>query len=154
MKVPREYELCDPTVRVLRSLGGKGSIQDIAEGVINHMRLPEELVSQPHGNASKTELDYRLACSRTVLKACGFVDNPKRGIWALTRKAYDHPYIDPFDIRKDYLKQRSISESAASESGFHYEYEEDSVEDGIWNRMVSEQFLAGYSETDSAYDNI
>ena len=68
MKVPREYELCGPTMQALRSLGGAGSIQDIAQAVINQMRLPEELVWQTHGNTCQTELEYRLAWARTVLK--------------------------------------------------------------------------------------
>ena len=47
MKVPTEYELCDPTVQSLRTLGGTGSIQDIPQDVIHRMRLPDELVRRP-----------------------------------------------------------------------------------------------------------
>ncbi len=154
MKVPREYELCAPTVRALGSLGGAGSIQDIAQAVINQMRLPEELVWQTRGNTCQTELEYRLAWARTVLKTCGFVDNPERGIWRLTEKGHKNPSIDSDGIRRDYLKQRSLSLSEVSESSIYYEYEEDSIEDEMWNSMVMEQFLAGYSEEDMRYDEV
>lgn len=151
MKVPREYELCEPVVRALRFLGGKGSIHDISEIVVSHMFLPSELVKRPHGSTNQTELEYRLAWARTVLRTCGFVDNPERGIWRLTEKGYKSPSINSNDIRRDYLNQRSLP---PSKSSVYYEYEEDSIEDEMWNRMVEEQFLAGYSEGDARYDEV
>ena len=154
MRVPREYELCEPTVQALRFFGGRGSISDISEIVVNQMRLPSELVKQPHGSTNQTELEYRLAWARTVLRTCGFVDNPDRGIWRLTEKGYRNTSIDSNDIRRDYLKQQSRSLSEVSEPSIYYEYEEDSIEDEMWNRMVTEQFLAGYSEDDERYDEV
>ena len=156
MKVPREYELCDPTVQALRSLGGVGSIEDIERVVIQKMRFPEELVWQPHGNAKQTELQYRLAWARTVLKTCGLVDNPKRRIWSLTEKGARHPLVDSYEIRKRYLENKRdlTSSGSVAEPDVLYEYLSDEEEDELWNRMVSQQFLAGYAETDSVYDSI
>ncbi len=154
MKVPREYELCDPTVKALRSLGGAASIQDIAQAVIDQLRLPEELVCQTHGNSSQTELEYRLAWARTVLKTCGLVENPKRGFWALTEEGLCQSRIDSSEIRRMYLEQRPVLHVEAAAPSIHYQYEEDSIEDELWNRMVTEQFLAGYSEDDEVYDKV
>lgn len=154
MKVPREYELCDPTVKALRSLGGAGSIQDITQAVIDQMRLPGELVCQTHGNSSQTELEYRLAWARTVLKACGFVENPKRGFWALTERGLRQSTIDAEETRRMYLEQRPVLQVEAAAPSSYYQYEEDSIEDELWNRMVTEQFLAGYSEDDEVYDKV
>ena len=151
MRVPREYELCYPTVEALRSLGGSASIQDIAQAVINQMRLPEELVWQAHGNTCQTELAYRLAWARTVLKTCGFVENPKRGFWALTEEGRCQSRIDPEEIRKMYLEQRparlSIGFAPATES-----LQPDPGEDEFWDRLTTEEFFAGYAEEDVLHD--
>ena len=154
MRVPREYELCEPTLQALRTLGGIGSNQAVAEVVIAQLRLPEELVREPHGNTNRTELEYRLAWARTVLKTCGFLDNPEQGIWKLTKKAHGHPSIDSVDIRKEYLDQKSMLGSAVDPSPSDYEYQSDSEEDELWNRMVAAQFFAGYAESDALYDKI
>ena len=151
MKVPREYELCDPTIQALRSLGGAGSIQDIAQAVIKQMRLPEELVWQTHGDTNQTELEYRLAWARTVLKACGYVDNPKRGIWALTEEGLCQSKIDSEEIRRMYLEQRPVrlgSVFAPSTKSLP----PDLNEDEFWDRLTTEQFFAGYAEEDVIYD--
>lgn len=151
MKVPREYELCGPTVQALRSLGGAGSIQDIAQAVINQMRLPEELVWQTHGNTGQTELEYRLAWARTVLKTCGFVENPKRGFWTLTEEGMCQSRIDPEEIRMMYLEQRparlSLRFAPVAES-----LQPDLDEDEFWDRLTTEHFFAGYAEEDVLYD--
>lgn len=67
MKVPTEFELGNPIVEALRSLGGKGSKSAIAGAVITLMQLPENVVQQPHGTGGQTEFDYRLAWGLTVL---------------------------------------------------------------------------------------
>ena len=151
MKVPREYELCAPTVQALRSLGGAGSIQDIAQAVINQMQLPKELVWQTHGNTCKTELEYRLAWARTVLKTCGFVENPKRGFWALTEEGLCQSRIDPEEIRKMYLEQRPVHLSLAVAPSTE-SHQPDLGEDEFWDRLTTEQFFAGYAEEDVLHD--
>ncbi len=153
MKVPREYELCDPTVQAMRSLGGAGSIQDIAQAVINQMQLPEELVWQTHGNTCQTELEYRLAWARTVLKTCGFVDNPKRGFWALTEEGLCQSRIDSEEIRRMYLERRparlGLTFAPATES-----LQPDLDEDEFWDHLTTEEFFAGYAEEDALYDTV
>lgn len=151
MKVPREYELCDPTVQALRSLGGAGSIQDIAQAVIDQMLLPEELVWQTHGGTCQTELEYRLAWARTVLKTCGFVDNSKQGFWVLTKERQCQSRIDSEEIRRMYLEQRplrlSLAFAPATES-----LQPDLEEDEFWDRLTTEQFFAGYADEDTLHD--
>lgn len=151
MKVPREYELCEPTVKALRSLGGAASIQDIAQAVISQLRLPEELVWQTHGNTCQTELEYRLAWARTVLKTCGFVKNPKRGFWALTEEGVGQRRIDPDEIRRMYLEQRPVRLGLAFDPKAE-SYQSNVDEDEFWDRMTTEQFFAGYTEEDALHD--
>ena len=155
MRVPREYELCDPTLKALRVLGGCGSIKDIAKVVISQMELPEELVSQPHGSGRQTELEYRLAWARTVLKECGFVNNPKRGVWALTDEGYLQREIHTEMIRRIYLDRRMSyvgSTSVLQTKSVEHNTEEGDGEEEFWREMTVTQFFAGYAEADSLYD--
>ncbi len=154
MKVPTEYQLCDPTVQSLRTLGGTGSIQDIAQNVIHRMRLPDELVRRPHGNSRQTELEYRLAWARTILKTCGLIYNPKRGVWVLTEEGSHQPVIDSAEIRRFYLEHRTISSDTVTEAIAPPPYPSDSTEDDDWNRLTIQQFFAQYADADSIYDDI
>lgn len=86
MNMPQYHEMMIPTVRVLDELGGSGTIQEIAEGVIQYLNLPENVTSQPHNpeKSSQTEVEYRLAWARTYLKKAGLLDNSERGVWSFT----------------------------------------------------------------------
>ena len=154
MKVPTEYELCDPTVQSLRTLGGTGSIQDIPQDVIHRMRLPDELVRRPHGNSRQTELGYRLAWARTVLQTCGFIHNPKHGVWGLTEEGVHQPVIDSAKIRRFYLEHLTIGSDTVAEDTAPPPYRSDSTEDDDWNRLTIQQFFAQYADADSIYDDI
>ena len=86
MKMPTFDELMLPTLEALESLGGSGSIAEIADKVIQALQLPDAITSQRHNpdKSSQTEVEYRFAWARTYLKKSGLVDNSERGIWALT----------------------------------------------------------------------
>jgi restriction system protein len=48
--------------------------------------LSEEVLAVPHGDGPTSEVEYRLAWTRTYLKKVGAIDNSERGVWALTSK--------------------------------------------------------------------
>lgn len=141
MKVPTEFELGNPIVEALRSLGGKGSKSAIAGAVITLMQLPENVVRQPHGTGGQTEFDYRLAWGLTVLKTCGLAVNPKRGTWELTQAGSRHQTLDATEIKRQYFHYLS-----------HAGPPPDAEEDEDWQRLGLKEFLSGYSEEDSIYD--
>ena len=144
MRVPREYELCGPTLQALHKLNGKGSVQEISETVIRQLQLPDEVVGQLHGEGPQTELEYRLAWARTVLRTCGLVANSRRGLWELTGKGFRQPSVESGEIRRRYL-----SLTRSEQDG-----ESDLSEDEFWNRLTREQFFAGYAESDSIYNSV
>jgi len=88
MNTPKYHEMMLPTIEVVDELGGSGTIQEIAEGVIQLLDLPEEITSQPHNpeKSSQTEVEYRLAWARTYLKKVGLIENSERGVWSFTDK--------------------------------------------------------------------
>ena len=82
MRMPTFDKLMLPTLKALEQLGGSGSIEDIANSVIQALNLPDAITSQPHNpeKSSQTEVEYRLAWARTYLKKYGLLDNSERGI--------------------------------------------------------------------------
>ena len=95
MDMPQANELLNPTLDALSALGGSGSIQEIAETVIQQMQLPDDITQPPHKGGPQTELEYRLSWSRTRLKNRGMIVNSQRGVWALTAEGSSPQPADP-----------------------------------------------------------
>lgn len=102
MKLPTHIELFNPTIKALRTLGGSGSIEEIAETVLQQMELPDEIVNQLHGDGPRTEVEYRLAWSRTYLKRYGILDNSSKGVWSLTQLGLENEEVDPDKVTAHY----------------------------------------------------
>ncbi len=100
MIIPKYHEMVIPTLTVIDELGGSGTIQEIAEGVIQLLNLPEEVTSPPHNpeKSSQTEVEYRLAWARTYLKKVGLIENSKRGVWSFTDKYQRGMKLDAEEI--------------------------------------------------------
>ncbi len=88
MDIPKFYELMQPVLTVVEELGGSGTNQEIAEGVIQCLKLSDDVVSHLHNpdKSSQTEIEYRLAWARTYLKNYGLLENSEKGVWAFSDK--------------------------------------------------------------------
>ena len=100
MQMPTFDQLMNPTMKALETLGGSGSIEEIASEVIKQLSLPESITSQMHDptKSSQTEVEYRLAWSRTYLKKYGLLTNSARGIWAFTSNYQSGQKVDSAKI--------------------------------------------------------
>ena len=58
-KVPKVDELMDPSIQVLKSLGGSASIEELVPEIVRLLGLSQEVADVPHGTTSRTELEYR-----------------------------------------------------------------------------------------------
>lgn len=85
-------------MQAMKNLGGSGSIAEIDQETIRILGLPEEVIAFPHGRGNKSEVEYRLAWTRTFLKKTGYLENTSRGIWVLTAKGNETQSIVPADI--------------------------------------------------------
>lgn len=92
--------LMRPTVQALKELGGSGTIEEINRKVFEILLLPDALLEIPHGDTSQTEIEYRLAWSRTYLKKRELITNSSRGVRTLTSDAITPNDIDPRQIVK------------------------------------------------------
>ena len=115
LSVPDQYELCSPTLQDLRAMGGKGWRLDIVKAVIDQMGFTGEITRQLHEGGPQTELEWQLGWARTILKTCGFVNNPQRGLWVLTEAGSRQQRMDADEVRV--LYQQHLDERHQRERG-------------------------------------
>jgi restriction system protein len=105
-QIPSFDELIIPTVKALVELGGSGSNEEINTKVYELHNISDEIINIPHGeNGTVSEVDYRLAWSKTYLKKFGLLENSSRGIWSLINTAVDISTLDSFEIVK-YVREQ------------------------------------------------
>ncbi|MDE0290977.1 MAG: restriction endonuclease [Candidatus Dadabacteria bacterium] len=88
-QIPSYDDLLWPTLKALEARGGSASIQEISEQIAFDLDLSESILSIPHKQGYRSEVDYRAAWARTMLKRIGAVKNSLRGIWAITEAGRD-----------------------------------------------------------------
>ena len=99
-QVPRQEDMYEAVLVVLKGLGGSATRQEIDEGVADYMKLSDDQINQLHSESgTRTKLNYNLAWSRTYLKTAGLLDNSQRGIWLLTPKGYSINKVDKTKIK-------------------------------------------------------
>lgn len=105
---PSYEALVVPTLEALKRLGGSATLDELDAAVSSSLGLSEKQLQIPHSRerASRTELEYRLAWTRTMLKTAELVTNSTRGVWALTDAQLDPHSIDPKAVRR---KHRELS---------------------------------------------
>lgn len=109
--IPTFDRLMNPLIRALKELGGSGTIDEIDSKVVEIARLSDEQLEVLHNpdKGSQTEVEYRLAWTRTYLKKYGILENSSRGVWALTPKGRQTDKVNPQVVRRfvqDQAKQR------------------------------------------------
>jgi len=113
-KVPSYDQLMNPTLQALKELGGSATTEEIYNKVTELVGLTNEQLEILHDpeKGGQTEVEYRLAWSRTYLKKYSILENSSRGVWSLTAKGRQLDKIDPVVVRRfvqEEQKQRKIS---------------------------------------------
>ncbi|MBD1865942.1 restriction endonuclease [Cyanobacteria bacterium FACHB-471] len=98
--VPTFDSMLLPTIQALQILGGSGTTEEIYEKVAQLLNLPDEVLEILHGNTSQSEVEYRLAWSRTYLKKYGLLQNSSRGVWSLASTSINLDNLDAKEIVK------------------------------------------------------
>jgi len=134
--LPTFDELIIPTLKALKSLGGSGSIEEIIEAVIEIERIPDEVLQIQHNeNGVQSEVEYRLAWSRTYLKKYGLIENSTRGVWSLTDADIDISSLDSTLIVKTVRDQNKIEKPKISKTE-EEEIDEQIVETADWKEKL------------------
>ncbi|MGF1497842.1 MAG: restriction endonuclease [Elainellaceae cyanobacterium] len=116
--VPTFDSMLIPTIQALQALGGSGTIEEIYEQVVQLLNLPDQVLEIIHGSTSQSEVEYRLAWSRTYLKKYGLLENSARGVWSLVSTSINPDDLDAREIVKavrDIDKKKSIASEPLDE---------------------------------------
>lgn len=113
--VPTFDAMMNPTIQALKDLGGSGTIEEIYNKVAEIMHLSDEQLEILHDpeRSSQTEVEYRLAWTRTYLKKYGILDNSSRGVWALTKAGRQIDRVDPLEVKRFVREQHQKAREEA-----------------------------------------
>lgn len=116
IKIPTYDQLMNPLFKALKDLGGSGSVDEIYEKVSQNMGLSEEILAVRHNpeKSNTTEIEYRLAWSRTYLKKYGILEKSRRGVWAIAAEKGHITDIDSKDVVKVVREQDKEEQAAKS----------------------------------------
>ena len=130
--IPTFDVLMSPLVQALKSLGGSGTIEEINTKVAEIAGLTDAQLEVLHNPAKGgvTEVEYRLAWSRTYLKQYGILENSSRGIWALT----------PAGSKIDRLDEKEVARVVRAKRKKVHDEEEDIEEPVTANNWREELF--------------
>lgn len=101
-KLPTFDQMMNPLLKALKELGGSGTIEEIYTKVTEDLNLSDEVVEILHNpdKSSQTEVEYRLAWTRTYLKKYGLLENSTRGVWALTNNGRQTEQVNPNKVKR------------------------------------------------------
>lgn len=119
-EVPKYPDLIEATFSALHALGGSGKNDEINKKAVEILQLSDDVLEIMHTNTNMTEVDYRLAWARTLLKNFGVIENSTRSVWAISMAFTQIPTINGMDVykRKD-IKQ--ISENSSLQESLEIE---------------------------------
>lgn len=98
IEIPAYNEMMKELFQAIKELGGSGTIKEIDDKTIEILGLSPEIQEVMHGDSSKTEVEYRLAWTRTYMKKVGILENSARGVWALTAMGSELQDLNPGEI--------------------------------------------------------
>lgn len=114
-KSPISRQLIVPIYKVVLSLGGSATNDEIYAKVIELMHLTDEQVEETHlGSITQTELQYQLAWARTYMKNYGILEKSGHGIWSVSSEYLEEKTIDPSKVCSVGSKKKTISASEDS----------------------------------------
>ena len=110
-KIPEYSKLVEVTFSVLKQLGGSGKNNEINDKAAEMLNLPEDVYAIPHLNSSSlTEINYRLAWARTLLKNYGAIINSSRGVWSITTSFSDVVSVNGEYIERNCKRPNSLGD--------------------------------------------
>ena len=117
VRLPTYDSMMNPVIQSLRELGGSGTIEEINNTVAEITGFSDEQLEVIHNpeQGSMTEIEYRLAWTRTYLKKYGVLENSSRGVWALTPMGRKMGDVDPKEVIRSVRQQLKEAKEAAEQ---------------------------------------
>ena len=139
--IPTYDALMNPLVQALKQLGGSATIEELNAKTAEIAGLTDEQLEILHNpsEGGRTEVEYRLAWSRTWLKRYGLLENSLRGVWSLTAKGNQIDKVDEREVVRavrELIKQRRDAEKNREVEGDE-ELPENNWRDELWETLIS-----------------
>ncbi len=83
VEIPSYAALVEATYKALKTLDGSGKNDEINQSAKEILDLSDRVLEEMHTNTNMTEIDYRLAWARTMLKNFGAISNSARAVWSI-----------------------------------------------------------------------
>lgn len=107
--IPNYAQLIEFTFLAMKKLDGSGKNNEINDKVAELMGLSDEVLAVPHlSSISLSEVNYRCAWARTLLKNYGAIENSARSVWSITAKFFSVDSVDGEYIEKN-CKNKKIT---------------------------------------------
>lgn len=112
-QVPNYATLIEATFNALKQLGGSGRNDEINKKVYQILNVPDNVLEIIHtGRASFSEIDYRLAWARTLLKNYGALINSSRCVWVIAPEFSNIDKVSGEEVEK----YRNISKQSKDDA--------------------------------------
>lgn len=138
VKVPTFDAFMNPMIQALKSLGGSGTIEEIDDKASEISGLSDEQLEVLHNpeKGGQTEVEYRLAWTRTYLKKYGVLENSSRGVWALTPKGRQLDSVNPSTVTRFVREQMRKARAASAEDTLDETEEETTWRDELLGALL------------------
>jgi len=138
VQVPTFDTFMNPVIQALKSLGGSGTIEELNDKTSEIAGLSDEQLEVLHNpeKGGQTEVEYRLAWTRTYLKKYGVLENSSRGVWALTPQGRQLERVNPRAVKRFVREQMKAARVASVEEGF-----EEADEETTWREKLLDTLL-------------
>lgn len=122
--IPNYATLIEATFSALKMLGGSGKNDEINSKVAEILELSNEVQDIPHLNSSSlSEVNYRCAWARTILKNYGALENSARSVWTIKPEftgidSVDGAIVEKFrNIKSEKTQKFNTAEEKMEEQG-------------------------------------
>ena len=122
--IPNYATLIEATFSALKMLGGSGKNDEINSKVAEILELSNEVQDVPHLNSSSlSEVNYRCAWARTILKNYGALENSARSVWTIKPEftsidSVDGAIVEKFkNIKSEKTQKFDTAEEKMEEQG-------------------------------------
>jgi len=139
--IPTFDSMLLPTIQALQFLGGSGTTEEVYEKVVQILNVPDKILEILHGSTSQTEVEYRLAWSRTYLKKYGLLQNSSRGVWSLVSTSINLDSLQAKEIVKA-VRDADRHKSAQSDTPDETIESIEALEELAWHQQLHKVLLS------------
>jgi restriction system protein len=152
-KIPAYFDLVWPALQAAKELGGSASNQELDAAVIEREQYPEDVQAILHKGGPQTELQYRLAWARTILKNMGLLTRSGKGVWSVTQQGQTitEPEMRPLYTvsesarrkgERELKKPNKHEQTADTAEAIQDEIEDEVESEGDWKDELLDTLIA------------